>query len=126
MASSTHVVKELTPIPDLYLPQICYVTQCEYTGFFAYFTINKWACMESMAFITNGQGVPDNSELMQMVYLRFPVPKHMLVCARSSYHWELAIVISVGEGSVCGITARSLITRRLHTYVYSGGVLRGK
>ena len=57
-----------------------------------------------------GKGYGDNNELMQMVYLRFPVPKRMPMCATSSNHWELAIVIGAGEGSVCGITARSLIT----------------
>ena len=63
---------------------------------------------------------------MQTVYLRFPVPKHMLMCTASSNWCELAIVIGVGQESVCGITARSLITRHLPTYVYSRGVLRGK
>ena len=63
---------------------------------------------------------------MQTVYLRFQVPKHMPMCTESSNWCELAIVIGVGKGSVCGITARSLITSRLPTYVYSRGVLRGK
>ena len=69
------------------------------------------------------------SELMQWVYLRFPVPKRMPMCAMSSNRWELAIMIGAGEGSVFGITARSLITRCLPMYVHvsnSDGVLKGK
>ena len=38
--------------------------------------------------------------------------------AMSSNCWELAIMIGAGEGSVSEITVRSLITHRLHTYVY--------
>ena len=58
-----------------------------------------------------GQGLFYHSELMQTVYSRLPIPKHMLMCAVSSNQWELAIGVGVGEGSICGIMARSLITR---------------
>ena len=53
------------------------------------------------------------SELMQMVhvYWQIPIPKRMPMCATSSNQWKLAIVISAGEGSVCRIAAKSLITR---------------
>ena len=65
------------------------------------------------------------NELMQTVCLRFPVPKHMLMCATLSNRWELTIVIGAGEGSVGGITTRSL-KPVVDTRIYSNGVLRGK
>ena len=73
-----------------------------------------------------GQGLFYNSELIQTVYSRLPIPKRMLMCVVSSNRWEFAIVVGVGEGSICRKTARSLITRSWCTYVYSVRILRGK
>ena len=58
----------------------------------------------------------NNSQLMQTVYWRFPIPEHMPMCTTSSNGWELPIVISAGDGSVCGITDRSLITMEFPQY----------